>query len=328
MKALVTGATGFIGSNLVRALLDDGAQVRGLARPGSDRQALEGLSVDIAEGDLLDVASLRRAVAGCDTLFHVAALYAYWPPDRDLFYRVNVEGTRNVLEAARDAGVQRTVFTSSSATIGPANGTRPASEEKLAKTGDLLKGYKESKYLAEQEAIKANAAGFPVVVVNPTAPMGPWDVKPTPTGRIVRDFLLGKMFGYVDTGLNVVHVRDVARGHILAAEKGTPGQRYILGNRNMALREIFQALGTIAGRRPPRLRVPYALALAFAHLDELVEGRMARRTPRATVAEVKLSRKPMYFDASRAVQELGMPQTSVEEALSDAVDWFRDHAHG
>ena len=326
MKALVTGATGFIGGNLVRELLGDGAQVRALARPGSDRTVLEDLNVEVAEGDVTDPESLRPALAGRDAVFHLAAWYAYWPPDRRRAHRVNVEGTANVLRAAREQGVRRVVHTSSVSTVGVGAGA-PADERATLDPRHLEAGYKRSKYAAEQEALRAHREGLPVVIVNPSAPVGAWDPKPTPTGRVIVDFLKGRMFGYVNTGLNVVHVRDVARGHILALEKGRPGERYILGNRNMSLLEIFATLGRIAGRRPPRLRVPYWAALGFAHMDEAIEGRLLRRTPRATVAEVRLARRHMYFSAAKAVRELGLPQTPVEEAFADAVAWFRQHGY-
>ncbi len=327
MKALVTGATGFIGGNLVRELLGDGAQVRALVRPGSDRTVLEDLDVEVAEGDVTDPDSLRPAAEGRDAVFHVAAWYAYWPPDRRRAHRVNVEGTVNVLRAAVEQGVRRVVHTSSVSTVGIGANGAPADERATLDPRHLQAGYKRSKYEAEQEALRAHREGLPVVIVNPSAPVGAWDPKPTPTGRVIVDFLKGRMFGYLNTGLNVVHVRDVARGHILALEKGRPGERYILGNRNMSLRAIFQMLGSIAGRRPPRLRVPYWAALSFAHLDEMFEGRMMRRTPRATVTEVRLARRPMYFDAAKAVRELGLPQTPVEDAFTDAVAWFRKRGY-
>lgn len=326
MRALVTGATGFIGSNLVRELAAAGAHVRALARKSSDCKALEGVPTEMVEGDLLDEESLRRAAQGCDALFHVGALYAFWPRNHREVYRVNVEGTVNVLRAARTAGVRSVVHTSSAATIGLPAGGVPGNEGSAISRRELLKGYKESKYLAEAEALKASKE-LRVVVVNPTAPLGAWDTKPTPTGRIVRDFLRGKMFGYVETGLNVVHVRDVAQGHILALEKGQCGERYILGNRNMALREIFRTLSGIAGRPAPRLKVPYWVALGFAYMDELLVGRVLGRQPRATVDEVRLARKHMYFSAARAVRELGMPQTPIETALRDAVDWFKAYGY-
>ncbi len=327
MKALVTGATGFIGSNVVRALLARGAVVRAFARPGGDRRAIAGLPVEVAEGDLLDGASLLRAARGCDALFHAGAWYAFWPPDHRRIEQANAEGTRNALEAARAAGIRRVVYTSSVGAIGARADGGVADEASPPNLRAMLPGYQRSKHLAEQEALRQNSSGLEVVLVSPTAPVGPWDVKPTPTGRIVVDFLKGRMFGYVHTGLNIVHVADVAQGHVLAAEKGVPGQRYILGNRNMTLREIFEMLSGITGRRAPRLRVPYGVALAYACVDEWTEGRILRRTPRASMDAVRHSRLPMYFDASRARRELGLPQTPVEQAFAEAVAWFRAHGY-
>lgn len=327
MTVLVTGATGFIGSNLTRALLAEGETVRVLVRPTSDRTAIAGLPVTLAEGDLRNPVSLRNALQDCREAYHAAAHYAFWPPDHRLAYQVNVLGTRSFLAAARDAGLQRVVYTSSSATIGlPRDGT-PGNESTPVHVGDMHAGYKRSKYLAEQEALRANGNGLEVVIVNPTAPIGPWDVKPTPTGRIVAEVLRGRMIGYVETGLNIIHVQDVARGHILAMRHGKPGERYILGNRNMSLLEICRAIARIAGCRPPRLRIPYLAALLYAYAEETVTGRLLRRTPRAAVGEVKLSRKHMYFDPTRAVQDLGLPQTPPEQAFADAITWRRTHGY-
>ena len=328
MKAAVTGATGFIGGNLVRELLDQGASVRAMVRPGSDHTAIEGLNVEIAEADLLgEEEPMRRALSGCDALFHVGALYAYWPPDHGLAYRTNVEGTKKILSAATKAGVKRVVHTSSSAAIGLPKDGSPGTEETPVDTRQLLAGYKRSKYLSELEALKAGINGLETVIVNPTTPVGPGDVKPTPTGRIIVDFLKQRMFGYLETGLNLVHVGDVAKGHVLAYEKGKPGHRYILGNRNMTLREIFQTLARITGLRPPKVRIPYWVALAFAYADEMVEGRLLRRTPRATTAEVQLARKRMFFDPAKSRAELGLPQTPVDDGLAEAVGWFREHGY-
>ena len=328
MRAVVTGATGFIGGNLVRELVDQGAIVRAMARPGSDRKAIEGLNVEVAEADLLGSEdAMRRALSGCDALFHVGALYSYWPPDHGLAYRTNVEGTKKILDAARQEGVKRAVFTSSSAAIGLPKDGSPGTEETPVDTRALLAGYKRSKYLAEVEAVKAQFEGLETVIVNPTTPVGPGDVKPTPTGRIIVDFLKQRMFGYLETGLNLVHVRDVVKGHVLAFEKGKPGHRYILGNRNMTLHEIFHSLARITGLAPPKIRIPYWFAIAFAQVDEVIEGRLLRRTPRATSAEVKLAKKRMFFDASKAQTELGLPQTPVEEGLAEAVGWFREHGY-
>lgn len=328
MRAVVTGATGFIGGNLVRELLNKGAKVRAMVRPGSDRKAIEELEVEVADADLLaNEEDMRRAMAGCDVLFHVGAYYSYWPPNHRLFYRTNVEGTKKVLNAARQEGLKRAVYTSSSSAIGlPRDGT-PGDEETPVDTRALVAGYKRSKYLAEVEALKAQLGGLETIIVNPTTPVGPGDVKPTPTGRIIVDFLKQRMFAYLETGLNLIHVRDVVAGHIMAMEKGKPGHRYILGNRNMTLLEIFQLLARITGLKPPSVRVPYWLAAAFARVDELVEGHLLGRTPMATVAEVRLAKTKMFFNTTKARTELYLPQTPVEEGLAEAVQWFREHGY-
>src|SRR5258705_1352874 len=321
IDALVTGATGFVGANVARELLREGAAVRVLARPNGDRRAIDGLAVEICEGDLVDPASVRRAVQGVGTVFHVAADYRLWAPRPEEIYRANVEGTRAVLQAAADAGVKRVVHTSSVGALGiPKDGT-PGTETTPVTLADMVGPYKASKFLAEQVALGFALKGLPVVIVNPSTPIGPWDVKPTPTGQMVVDFLKGKMVGSVDTGLNVVHVSDVARGHILAAERGRIGQKYVLGHRNMPLIEIFRALAAITGVRAPRFQVPYGVAW----LPPLcMEGaaRVTGGTPQVPLTAVRMSRKRMYFSAEKAVRELGLPQTPVEGALRDAVAWF------
>ena len=324
MDALVTGGTGFVGANVVRELLADGATVRVLARPRSDRRALADLPVEIVEGDLLDAASLRRAVAGVETVFHVAADYRLWVPDRQLLFRTNVDGTRAVLEAATEAGARRIVYTSTVGALGiPHDGT-PGTEDTPVSLRDMVGPYKASKFLAEQAALAMARAGAPVVVVNPSAPVGPWDVKPTPTGQMIVDFMRGRMFASLDTGLNLVHVRDVARGHLLAARRGRIGDRYILGHVNLSLREIWARLAAITGRRPPRLTIPYGVAwLGAACLEGA--ARMTGRTPQVPLTAVRMARKRMYFSPAKAVGELGLPQTDVGEALQDAVEWFRAH---
>jgi dihydroflavonol-4-reductase len=321
MLALVTGGTGFVGANLVRELLADGHRVRVLARAGGDRRALEGCAVDIAEGDLLDVAAVRAAVAGAEHVYHVAADYRLWARDPRELYRANVDGTRHVLEAASRAGAARIVHTSTVGALGiPADGT-PGDESTPASLADMVGPYKASKFLAERVADELAARGAPVVIVNPSAPVGPWDVKPTPTGQMIVDFLAGRMVGSLDTGLNLVHVRDVARGHILAAARGRVGARYILGHRNMSLLEIFRALAVLTGRPAPRFRVPYAVAwLAAAGMEGW--ARVSGRAPQVPLTAVRMARKRMFFDAGRAVRELGLPQTPVEVALRDAVEWF------
>lgn len=325
-RVLVTGGTGFVGANLVRELLRGGRAVRVLARPGGDRRALAGLDVEIAEGDLLDAASVRRAVRGADTVFHVAADYRLWAPDPEELHRANVGGTRAVLEAAAEHGARRVVYTSTVGALGiPKDGT-PGTEDTPVSLRDMVGPYKTSKFLAEQVALGFAQRGLPVVIVNPSAPVGPWDVKPTPTGRMVVDFLAGRMFATLDTGLNLVHVRDVARGHVLAAERGRAGERYILGNANLSLVEIGLLLSEVTGIRPPRLRIPYAVAwLAAASME--AAARVTGGAPRVPLTAVRMARKRMYFSPAKAVRELGLPQTDVREALRDAAEWFSAHGY-
>ena len=323
MRALVTGATGFIGANLVRELVRDEFHVRALVRPGSDTLAIRDVAVETVTGDLLDKASLARAVEGCDVVFHVAALYRLWSRDRKAHDRVNVQGTRNVLEAAVKAKVERVVYTSTASVFGHWRGGAYPSETSTVGIDDLVDGYHLTKYLAEIEAQKYLSKGLDLVIVNPTTPMGPFDVKPTPTGRIVLDFMEGRMPAYIDTGLNVVHVKDVVRGHMQALEKGKTGERYILGNRNVSLKELFRILAAIVGRSAPAFRMPYWLALGAAHLENWLSTGLLNREPTIPLAGVRMARRPMYFDPSKAVQELGMPQTPIEGALEEAVGWFR-----
>jgi dihydroflavonol-4-reductase len=317
-----------VGANLVRELIDDGLDVRVLAREGSDRRALEGLPVDVAVGDLLDPRSLDAALRGVEHLYHVAADYRLWARDPAMLYRVNVEGTRALLRAAEAAGVSRIVHTSSVGTLGlPGDGT-PGTEATPVTLDDMVGDYKRSKFLAEREAEAAAARGVPVVIVNPSAPVGPWDWKPTPTGRMLLDYLRRRMPAYLDTGLNVVHVKDVARGHILAATRGQPGERYILGHAggNLGLRQIFARLAPYTGIPAPRWRLPHAAAALLAIVLEAVSG-VTGREPRASRAAVAMARKRMFFDPGKAIRQLGLPQTDVDRALRDAVDWFRAHGY-
>jgi dihydroflavonol-4-reductase len=326
MDALVTGGTGFVGANLVRELLADGRSVRVLARKGSDRRALEGCAVEIAEGDLLDADSLRAAVKGARRVYHVAADYRLWARDPRELYRANVDGTRHVLTAAAEAGAERIVYTSTVGALGiPKDGT-PGDETSPVGLEDMVGPYKASKFLAERVADELAARGAAIVIVNPSAPIGPWDVKPTPTGQMVVDFLKGKMVGSVDTGLNIVHVRDVARGHILAAERGRVGQKYVLGHRNMPLIEIFRALAGITGVRAPRFQVPYGVAW-FAALCMEGAARVTGAPPQVPLNAVRMARKRMYFSSEKAIRELGLPQTPVEDALRDAVGWFVERGY-
>lgn len=326
MKALVTGVTGFIGSNLVQELLRQGVEVRALVRNGRDTSSLEDKGLQVCRGDLCLASSLDAAVAGCDVVFHVAAQYSLWVPDVRVMYQTNVEGTRRLLEAALKHGVKKVVYTSSVATLAiPRNG-QPGTEEQQARPQDLVGHYKRSKFLAEKVALEMCQKGLPVVVVNPSTPVGPGDARPTPTGRIVLDYLRRKMPAYVDTGLNLVDVADVAQGHILALERGRVGERYILGNKNLSLREIFAILEQITGIPAPRRRIPLWVALGAAYTDELL-CRVRRCPPHVPVVGVKLAAKHMYFDASKAVRELGLPQTPPEQALERAVQWYKENGY-
>jgi dihydroflavonol-4-reductase len=324
MKALVTGATGFVGAAVTRALLGGQWQVRVLARRGSDRRNLRNLDVEVCEGDLGDSSSLERGAQGCDGLFHVAADYRLGAPDPAQLYRVNVEGTRNVLNAAQRAGVRRIVYTSSVATIGiPADGT-PGDERTQSSLANMIGHYKRSKYLAEQVVRDAAQGGIPVVIVSPSTPVGPGDIKPTPTGLLVLDAAAGKMPAYVDTGLNIVHVDDVAAGHLLAYERGTPGERYILGGQDLSLREILEMIARLEGRNPPRIRLPYGLVLPIAYVAEGF-ARLTGRSGRITLEGVRMSRKKMFFSSAKAARELGYRWRPPLQAFEDAIRWFRDN---
>lgn len=327
MKTLVTGGTGFVGANVVRALLKRGVEVRALVRPRSDTRNLDSLEVELVAGDLRDRGSLEAALDGCDIVYHVGAMYALWARNPREIYDSNVTGTINILEAAGQAGVQKIVYTSSVATIGlPKDGT-PGTEEIPLPPEDMVSDYKRSKYLAEQEVLKYAQRGLPVVIVNPSFPVGAWDVKPTPSGQIIVNFLRGKIPAYVDTGLNVVDVEDVAIGHVMAAERGRIGERYILGHANLTLPELFQLLAQVSGMNAPRIRIPYGFAYLSACVSELVARTITHKPPFVTLAGVKLSRKRMFFDTSKAVRELGLPQTPAIEALSKAVQWFRTYGY-
>jgi dihydroflavonol-4-reductase len=326
MTTLVTGATGFVGSHVARQLVSQGQAVRILVRRTSNVRVLEGLNVERVEGDLRDASSLERAMQGVRRVFHVAADYRLWTRRPEELYESNVEGTRHLLEAAGRAGVERVVYTSTVATIAvPRPGALP-NEETRATVDEIIGHYKRSKFMAEQEAIRAAGEGVPVVIVNPTAPVGPGDWKPTPTGRILLDFLNGKMPAYVDTGLNVAAVEDVAAGHLLALEKGRIGERYILGGRNMTLKQILDALSAITGRPAPRVRLPHAVALAAGYADEWF-SRLAGRAPQIPVEGVKMSRHRMFVESDKAKGELGYRTTPVEAALERAVRWYEEHGY-
>jgi dihydroflavonol-4-reductase len=321
VKALVTGATGFVGSAVARRLLLEGHQVRVLVRALSDRRNLQGLDVEVIEGDLDKAASLRPACEGCDALFHVAADYRLWTPVPEELYKTNVEGTRAILEAARQVGVPRIVYTSSVATLGiPGDGSL-GDESTAVALGNMIGHYKRSKFLAEEVARTFAAEGLPIVIVNPSTPLGSHDIKPTPTGRIVRDAIAGRLPAYVDTGLNIVHVDDVAEGHWLAFQRGRVGERYILGGFNLSLREVLIEIADIAGRSPPKIRLPHAAVMPMAYVAE-AWARLTGTNPIATVEEVRMSKKRMFFTSAKAEHELGYAPRPARLALEDAVQWF------
>lgn len=321
MRALVTGATGFVGAAVARALLNDGWEVRALARPQSNRCNLQGLSIEICVGDLTDPASLERALANCTALFHVAADYRLGVRHPEELYQANVEGTRHVLAAARNAGVERIVYTSSVATLGlPADGS-PGDEQTPVVITDMIGHYKRSKFLAEKLVLQLAADGLPVVIVNPSTPIGPGDVKPTPTGQTILDAARGRMPAYVDTGLNIVHVDDVAAGHLQAFRHGRIGERYVLGGQDMSLKEILTLVSRLVGRIPPRVRLPHALVMPIAYLSEGFT-RTFGGSSRITVEAVRMSRKMMFFSSAKAQRELGYSWRPPTLALTDAVRWF------
>src|SRR5580692_232873 len=327
MKAFVTGATGFLGSHVARALAEQGAELRLLVRPTSNLKNLEGLNAETATGDLRDAASLEKAMAGCEVVFHVAADYRLWVRDSAEMYRSNVEGTKAILEAARKNSVRCVVYTSSVATVGfPGNG-HPADEDSPVSLADMIGHYKRSKFIAEQLAMEAGRSGMRVITVNPTTPVGEQDVKPTPTGRIVVDFLKRKFPAYVETGLNLVDVRECARGHIAALEKGRTGERYILGGEDLTLKQILDKLGQITGLPSPSIKLPYIFAYAAGVVDEAITGMLLRREPRATVDTVRMGKKKMFASSSKAERELGWKIVPVDDALRRAVEWFQANGY-
>jgi dihydroflavonol-4-reductase len=326
MKVFVTGSTGFIGGNLVRELTRQGYQVRALARKGGNRRIFEDTGAEPVEGDLLDNASLGRGMDGCEAIFHVAAMYTFWARKPELIYETNVKGTENILKTARARGIKKIIYTSSESCVGIDAGEL-GNEKMQASIDHIPSDYKKSKFMAEKLAFSACGEGLPVVIVNPTTPIGAFDIKPTPTGKIVTDFLNGKMFACVNTGLNVIDVEDVARGHILALEKGRVGERYLLGNRNLTLREIMSILEKLTGIKAPRFDIPIWVALSAGYVDEFIEGKLIGHYPRIPVAAVKASRKFRHFDCSKSMQELGLPQTPVEVSFGKAVKWFRENGY-
>src|SRR5947208_1814296 len=327
MKAFITGATGFVGSHMARALAAQGANLRLLVRSTSRLDNIADLRAETATGDLRDPESLKKAMAGCEFVFHVAADYRLWVRDPEQMYRSNVEGTRAIIRAAQESGVRRVIYTSSVATMGFTTAGHLANESSPVSIKEMVGHYKRSKFMAEQIAIEAGKNGANVVVVNPTTPVGEQDIKPTPTGRIIVDFLKRKFPAYVDTGLNVADVKEVARGHLLAMEKAVPGERYILGGENFTLKQILDQLSAITGLPSPRLKVPHAVALGFAVFDQFFTGTIMGKEPRATIDAVRMGRKKMFASSSKAERELGYKVVPVKDALCRAIQWFRTHGY-
>ena len=331
MKAFVTGATGFLGSHVARVLAAQGAELRLLVRPTSDLRNIADLNAERVSGDLRDAGSIEKAVSGCEVVFHVAADYRLWVRDPAEMYRSNVEGTRTLLEAARKQGVRRVVYTSSVATMGFRSNGHAAGhltdEDSPVSLGEMIGHYKRSKFMAEQVAIEAAQAGQQVMILNPTSPIGSNDSKPTPTGRIVLDFLNGKFPAYMDTGLNLVDVAEVARAHVAALTKGQPGRRYILGGENLTLKQILDKMSAITGIPSPTVKIPFAVAATYAFFEEWITGRIRGKEPRATLEEVRMGRKKMFASSARAQQELGFRIVPVYPAMRAAIEWFQAHGY-
>jgi dihydroflavonol-4-reductase len=327
MNVFITGATGFVGGHVARAYAAQGATLRLLTRKTSNVAGLEGLAADTVVGDLRQPEQLRSALAGCDVLVHVAADYRLWVPDPKEMYAANVDGTRELLKLAREVGVAKVVYTSSVATMGFKRDGTIVDEATPVGITDMIGHYKRSKFLAEQEAIAAARSGQHVMILNPTTPIGPNDAKPTPTGRIIVDFLNRNFPAYVDTGLNLVDVEEVARMHVVALDRGTPGERYILGGENLTLKQILDRLSAITGLPSPTMKVPHAVAMAFAFFDENITGKLRGKEPRATVEAVRMGRKMMFATAARAERDLGFEVLPVYTAMRSAVEWFLAHGY-
>jgi len=327
MKVFLTGSTGFVGSHVARAYAAEGASLRLLTRTTSKLTAIEGIAADVVVGDLRQPEALRTALRGCDALVHVAADYRLWVRDPKEMYAANVDGTRELLRIAREEGIAKVVYTSSVATMGFKTDGSIVDETTPVSLADMVGPYKRSKFLAEQEAIAVARAGQYVMVLNPTTPIGPGDAKPTPTGRIVVDFLNRKFPAYVDTGLNLVDVSEVARMHVVALEQGTPGERYILGGENLTLKQILDRMSAITGLPSPTMKVPHAVALAFAFFDETITGKLRGKEPRATVEAVRMGRKFMFASSAKAERELGFRVLPVYNAMRAAIEWFIAHGY-
>jgi dihydroflavonol-4-reductase len=327
MKVFLTGSTGFVGNHVARAYVAEGAELRLLTRATSNMAAIEGLASDVVVGDLRQPESLRTALRGCDALVHVAADYRLWVRDPKQMYAANVDGTRELLRMAREEGVAKVVYTSSVATMGFKTDGSIVDEATPVSLDHMIGPYKRSKFLAEQEAIAAARGGQHVMILNPTTPIGPGDAKPTPTGRIIVDFLNRKFPAYVDTGLNLVDVSEVARMHVAALEQGTPGERYILGGENLTLKQILDRMSAITGLPSPKMKVPHAVALTFAFFDEMITGRLLGNEPRATVEAVRMGRKFMFASSAKAERDLGFKVLPVYNAMRSAIEWFVAHGY-
>ena len=326
MKTLVTGATGFMGSSLVRELLKDGVETRVLVRENSDTRNIDGLDVERVYGDIRDGESMKAALKGCDTLYQTAALYVFWVPDNKAFYDINVEGTKTALNAALEQGIEKVVYTSTIGAIGFSGADKPGNEDTEYNLWDTGNHYSRSKYLGEVEAKRFCEKGLQLVIVNPAGVIGVRDIKPTPTGQMIVDVINGKMPGYIDGGMNFVDVEDVARGHILAAQKGRIGERYILGNENLPFKDYFELVGEVAGVEPPKRKMPYPLAITMAYGFQLLSA-ITRKPPLMTPSMIRMSGSHAYFDCSKAVNELGMPQTPIRTTIEKAVSWFRENGY-
>ena len=327
MRVFITGATGFVGSHVAQRYVAEGARLRLLTRSTSRLDSLSGLDAEIVNGDLRQPETLRSALEGCDALVHVAADYRLWVRDPQDMYLANVDGTRELLRLARESGIERVVYTSSVATMGFRSDGSIVNEETPVSLADMIGHYKRSKFLAEQEAIKAARAGQHVMILNPTTPIGPGDIKPTPTGRIVVDFLNKKFPAYVDTGLNLVDVDEVARMHVSALERGTLGERYILGGENLTLKQILDRMSAITGLPSPTMKVPHGVAMAFAFFDEMITGKLRGKEPRATVEAVRMGKKIMFASSAKAERDLGFKVLPIYNALRSAIDWFVQHGY-
>ncbi|MCL5283408.1 MAG: NAD-dependent epimerase/dehydratase family protein [Armatimonadetes bacterium] len=327
MKVMITGASGFVGRHVARLLVDRGDQVVALVRSSSPVAHLVSMGCSITKGNLLDIESLNRAMDGCDQIYHIAADYRLWSRDTSELYRNNVDGTRNVMAAAQKVGAERVVYTSTVGTLGIPKGGAPGNERTPVTLDDMVGHYKRSKFMAEEAVRDFAAQGLPVVIVNPSTPVGEEDVKPTPTGKVIVDFLNGRIPAFLDTGLNLVDVHDAANGHLLAAKKGAVGERYILGGRNMTLQDILTALAEVSGRKPPHLRIPYGMALGAAAVDHLLWSVLLKREPHISLESVRMAAKKMYFDSERAMTELGYTISPIKPALQRAVEWYRQNGY-